>query len=177
MEKKLKSIALNYGVYLGVLLVLITVVAYVANLELLVNFWLNLIILPLTIITFGIVSALKAKSLLNTFISFKQAFSSYFITVAIGLIITTVVTVILFNFIDPDAAIQLKEISIQKSTELMENLGAKASDIEKAITTIEEQDTFAIVTQFRALAQSLIFFVIIGLIIAVSMKKKDPNAA
>lgn len=177
MEKSLKSTSINYGIYLGISLVLYTVLSYVIDIEFLVNFWMNLLILPLVIIGFGVVSCAKAKSLLNGFINFKQAFSAYFIPIAIGVIISTLVMVVLFNFIDPDSAEYLKELSISKTQSFMEGLGTPQAQINEAITAIESQDTFGIGTQLRSLAQSLIFFTVIGLIVALIMKKKDPNLA
>ena len=177
MEKSLKSVAINYGLYLSLILVAFTIVGYAVNIELLVNFWLVMLILPLIVISFGVVSAAKSKSLLNGFISFKQAFSSYFITIAVAVLISTLVTFILFNYIDPDAAIMLKEIVLEKTTTLMENFGAPASEIEKAVVEMEKQDTFAIGTQVKSLAQGFIFYSIIGLIVALIMKKTDLDLA
>tara|TARA_B100000809_G_scaffold261315_1_gene309947 strand:+ start:1073 stop:1606 length:534 start_codon:yes stop_codon:yes gene_type:complete len=177
MEKSLKSVALNYGVYLGVGLALYTVLCYVIDIEFLVNFWMSLLILPIVMITIGVISSSKARSLLGGFINFKQAFTAYFIPVAIGIIISTIVSIILFNFIDPESAEYLKEITINKSVSFMENMGAPQSEIDKTVETMESQDSFAIGTQFRSLAQSLIFFTVIGLLVALVMKKKDPNLA
>ncbi|MFT5848018.1 MAG: hypothetical protein ACJARX_000203 [Psychroserpens sp.] len=177
MEKSLKSVAINYGIYLGCGLVIYTVLCYIIDIEFLVNLWVNLLILPVAIITIGIVSSAKARSLLGGFINFKQAFTAYFIPVAIGIIISTTVTVILFNFIDPESAEQLKEISINKSVSLMENMGTPQSDINNAIETMENQETFAVGTQLRSLAQSILFFTVIGLLVGLIMKKNDPNLA
>jgi Flp pilus assembly protein TadB len=83
MEKSLKSIATNYGLYLGVFLALITVIAYAVNLELLTNMWLGIAIL-LVIVVFGIIAVAKVKQSQNGFASFKESFTSFFITVLIG---------------------------------------------------------------------------------------------
>jgi len=175
MEKSIKSSAINYGLYLGGVLSLFTALAYAINLELLVNFWLTLLILPILIIAFGIISTAKTKSILNGFSSFKQAFSSYFITVAIGVMISTVVSVIIFNFIDPDAALELKELIVEKTINFMEGMNAPNEAIAEGIEKIESQDTFGLGTQLKSLAQSLIFFAVIGLIVAAVMKK-NPDA-
>ena len=171
MENSIKSNAINYGLYLGAILALFTVLGYALNLELLVNFWMNLLILPIVIITFGIISTAKSKGLLNGFLSFKQAFSSYFITVAIGVLISTVVSIIIFNFIDPDAANTLKELIVEKTISLMEGMGAPAETIAENVEKIESQDTFGFGTQLKNLAQGLVFFAVIGLIVAAIMKK------
>jgi len=177
MEKSLKSSSINYGIYLGIGLILYTVLCYVIKIDLLVNFWVNLLILPIIIIGFGVVSTAKAKSLLGGFMSFKQAFTAYFIPIAIGVIISTLVTFILFNYIDPDAAEHLKELIMSKTESFMKGMGAPSDQIDLTLSQIEEQETFALGTQLRSLAQSLIFFTVIGLIVALIMKKKDPNQA
>jgi len=175
MENTIKSSAINYGLYLGAILCLFTIIGYAINLELLVNFWLTLLVLPIIIIVFGIISTAKSKSLLNGFISFKQAFSSYFITIAIGILISTALSIILFNFIDSDAALELKELIVEKTVNFMEGMGAPAEAIAEGVQKIEDQDTFGLGTQLKSLAQSLIFFAVIGLIVGAIMKKNNPD--
>jgi len=177
MEKSIKSSAINYGVYLAIILILFTVIGYAFKLDLLVNYWFMLLILPVTIIAFGVVSTAKAKSMLGGFMSFKQAFTAYFIPVALAVSASTLFSILLFNFIDPEAAEQIKQILIDKTQSFMEGVGATQTQIEESIRPIREQDTFAFTTQLRSLAQSLVFFIVIGLIVALIMKKKDPNEA
>ena len=71
MEKSIKSIALNFGSYLGVCLILITVAIYATNLNLMANMYLGLGMIAL-IIGFGIFATSKVKQGLNGFISFKD---------------------------------------------------------------------------------------------------------
>jgi len=174
MEKSLKSIATNYGLYLGALLALLTVVSYAVNLELLTNMWYGIFIL-IAIIALGIVSIVKIKQAQNGYISFKDAFTAYFITVLIGLVISTLVSYLLFNFIDTDAAVVLKEKTIEKTIQMMENFHAPAEGIAEAVEKIESQNQFAIGSILKGLAGYLVFFSIIGLIVAAAMKKSNPD--
>lgn len=171
MKKEMKSNAINYGLYLGAGLSVYTILCYGINLELLVNFWIAFIIIPIAVITTGVFSILKSKSLNDGHLSFKEAFSSFFITIAIALIIHTLVNIIIFNFVDPEAALRLKEVIVQKTFTMMENFNAPAEAMSEAIEEIENQDSFGIPTQIRGLAQSIAFFSIIGLIVAAIMKK------
>lgn len=175
MEKNLKSMAINYGLYLGLGLSIYTLIGYSVSLGLLVNYWMILLVLPLTIIIFGIVSTVKIKSKFDGFLSFKEAFSSFFITVTIGIIISTLVSIVIFNFIDPNAAIETKEILMTNTENFMISMGAPLEAVAESIEQIEKQDTYAIGTQFKSLAQSIIFFAIIGLIVAAVMKKNNPD--
>lgn len=175
MEKTLKELAINYGLYLGLFLSLFTVLGYAFYLDILVNFWVMLIIIPIVIMGFGIFSILKAKKFSNGFLNFKETFSSYFVTVAIGVMIGTLINILIFNFIDTNAAVEAKNILIENTEVMMRGMGAPNEAIAENINKIEAQDTFALGVQIKSLAQSLIFFAAIGLIIAAAMKKNKPD--
>jgi Protein of unknown function (DUF4199) len=175
MEKSIKSSAINYGVYLGAALSLITITIWFVNLNLMANIWLGIGIL-LAAIAFGVVSTAKSKSIMNGFLTFKEAFSSYFITIAVGVIISQVVSFILFNFIDPEAAKQIQQITIDSTINMMEGFGAPAETIAEAVEKIENTDQFSIVSVLKSTAWSLVFQAVIGLIVAAIMKKSNPDA-
>ncbi|MCK0124289.1 DUF4199 domain-containing protein [Gelidibacter sp. F2691] len=175
MESSIKSSALKYGFYLGILMILVTAILYAVNLDLMTKWWLNIILFAI-ILTFGIVSSLKSRTLLNGLITFKEAFSSYFITVAIGVMLSTFFSILLFNVIDPEAAEVLKEKIIQTSIQMMQNFGAPESEINKAVAAMNEQDQFSALNQLKSIAWQLLVYAIIGLIVALVVKKKDPNA-
>jgi len=176
MGKSFKTSAKDYGLYLGVTLVLWTVIAYALNLELLVNFWINLLILPVVIVAFGLVSTAKSKQLLGGFLSFKESFTSYFITVALGIAISFAVSIVLFNYIDTDAAITVKEIAVEKTVAVMEGFNAPPEKIAEQVDAMEKQDLFSFKTQLFQIAQSIIIFTIIGLLVAAVMKKTNPDS-
>jgi len=175
MEKSIKSIATNYGLYLGATLSLLTVLGYV-NLDLFTKWWFGIGMLILIII-FGIVSAMKSRGALNGFISFKEAFTSYFITIALGLAISTIISILIFNFIDPDAAITLKEKILDSTVQMMQNFGAPEEAIAETVEKMEaEENMFAIGKTFQSLAFQLIGYSIVGLIVALVVKKNNPDA-
>jgi hypothetical protein len=175
MEKSIKSSAINYGLYLGIALSLITVTIWFVNINLMANMWLGIGIL-LAVIAFGVVSTAKSKSIMEGFLTFKEAFSAYFITVAVGIIISQVVSFILFNFIDPDAAKEIQQITIDSTVNMMEGFGAPAESIAEAVEKIENTDQFSVVSVLKSSAWSLVFQAVIGLIVALIMKKSNPDA-
>ncbi|GAA4933516.1 DUF4199 domain-containing protein [Algibacter agarivorans] len=175
MEKSLKSMATNYGLYLGVALTLLTVLSYAIDLTLMTNMWYGIFIL-LVVIVFGVISVAKTKQAQNGFASFKQAFSSYFITVVIGLAISTFVSYLLFNFIDPEAAATIKEQTIEKTVELLEGFNTPTDVIAQSVEQIESQNQYSIGNILKSLAGSLVLFSIIGLIVAAALKKSNPDA-
>ena len=114
----LKKSAMNYGLLLGGILALMTTLMYVMNVELFTKWWVGILSMLLVIIL-GVISVAKAKGLLNGFISFKEAFTAYFITVAIGYLISTFVGILIFTVIDPDLATFIQERTIEITAELV----------------------------------------------------------
>ena len=176
MESTTKTSAINYGLYLGALLSIISVVIYAVNLDLFTEWWLG-IILFILVIVYGIVSALKSKKILDGFISFKQAFASYFITIAVGTLIATVVGIAIFTYIDPEAATYLNEQILIVSKQTMERFGAPQEVIQAAIEEASTKNNFSLGMQAQAFVFRLAIYAVIGLIIALIVKKSDTKDA
>ncbi|GAA4291579.1 DUF4199 domain-containing protein [Aestuariibaculum suncheonense] len=174
MEKSLKSIATNWGLFLGALLAGITVVAYAVNLNLLIDMWVGIFIL-IAIIVFGIIAVAKVKQSQDSYASFKEAFTAFFLTVLIGLAISTVVSYLLFNFIDTEAAEILKEKTIERTVEMMKGFNTPADALAKTVEQMESQNQYSIGNVFKGFAGYLVLFSIIGLIVAAAMKKSKPD--
>lgn len=176
MEKSLKSIASNFGLYLGTALALMTIIAYAVKLDLFVNIWFGMSLVALMIIV-GIMAVVKVKQAQNGFATFKEAFTAFFITILVAVCISTVVSFVLFNFIDAEAALTLKQITIEKSIVMLEGLNLPADAIDKTITELEEQNQYSVGNVLKSLAGNLVVMSIIGLIVAAAMKNNNPNAA
>ncbi|GAA0729575.1 DUF4199 domain-containing protein [Aquimarina litoralis] len=173
MEKSVKSNALSLGVILGVVLALITVIAYTVYQGMYTN-WMAGIGIAILIIVFGIVSAVKSRKLLGGYISFKDAFTSYLITVAIGTLISMVVNILVYVVIDPDAATAINEQIIESTVGFMEKFGTPESEIEKAVAKMEEENQFGLITQLKGWFYGILIYIIIGLLACLAVKKKEP---
>lgn len=176
MNQSLKKTSTNYGLYLGLLLIIITVLIYVIKVELFVAWWLGLLLI-LLIIGFGIAAAIKSKKLMGGFISFKEAFTSYFITVAIGTFLSTLVGILIFTVVDPQAADYVDEQIIEMTAKTMEDWGAPQDSIDQTIAKMEDTDNFSIGAQLQAYVIRLVILCVLGLIVAVAVKKTDPDLA
>ncbi|HET8810635.1 MAG TPA: DUF4199 domain-containing protein [Flavobacteriaceae bacterium] len=175
MEKSFKSSAANYGLILGLILALITVFAYVFMLELYTKLWFGVLLLAVIVIT-GTLAAIKARKLLGGYISFKNAFTAYFIAILIGTLISTFANIVIFNFVDPGAAETLKEMTMETTRQSMENWNVPQEQIEKSMEEMAKTNSYAIGTQLQSTAFILVFECLIGLIVALVVRKKDPNA-
>ncbi|SDR94848.1 DUF4199 domain-containing protein [Winogradskyella sediminis] len=177
MDKSMKSSAVNLGLYLALILSSFTIIGYAVYLNLFTAWWFGIGQMFLVII-FGIISAIKAKKLLGGFISFKEAFTAFFITIAIGISIPAVIGFIIFNIIDTEAASILQQKIIDNQLAMMEKFGAPQASIDEALEQMQkEENFFSLTNTIKSIAYQLVGFSIVGLIVAAATKRKDPNVA
>lgn len=169
-----KKSAVTYGLILGAVLALMTTLMYVLDPMLLTKWWVGIISL-LIVIVIAIVSVAKAKGLLGGIMSFKEAFTVYFITVALGSIISTSVGILIFNIIDPEMAAFLQEKTLEITAEFMQKFGTPQAEIDKQMAKMAEQDNYSIVSQLKNYVFGLAFMSVIGLLVALIFKTKNPN--
>ncbi len=174
MEKSIKSVASSYGIALGLALILISVLAYVFSLSLFSAWWFGISLLVL-IIVWGIVATSKAKKTTAALFTFKNAFTAYFVTILIGSFLSMVFSILLFNIIDPEASKAILEATIENTRGMMESFGAPQSEIDKAVEKMQNENSFAPLKQLQAYAFQLVFYAVIGLLVALIFREKDPN--
>ncbi|WP_179345717.1 DUF4199 domain-containing protein [Winogradskyella ursingii] len=176
MEKSLKSSATSYGLYLALILTSLTIIGYAVYLDLFTKWWFGIGQLLLVVI-FGIISSMKARKIMGGYISFKNAFTAFFITIAIGITIPALVGLIIFNFVDPDAAVVLQDKIIESQIAMMQNFGAPQESIDAAMEQMRaEENFFSIANSLKSIAYQLVGFSVVGLIVALVVKKTDPHA-
>jgi hypothetical protein len=170
----IKKTATAQGITLGIILALSTTLMYVLNPEMFTKWWVGILSF-LVVLLFGIISVSKSKGQLNGFITFKEAFTSYFITVALGYFISTLMGILIFSIIDPDMAQFVQEKAMETTRGFMERFGAPQEEIDKAIVKMGEQDNFSITSQLKSYIFGLAFLSVLGLLVALIFKRKDPR--
>jgi hypothetical protein len=170
-----KKIAFNYGILLGIIYALLTTILYAISIMTLTKWWLG-IIMFMVALAMGIVSIAKSKDVLGGYMSFKEAFTSYFITIATGLLISVIVTIIIFVVVDPSAAEYLNEEIIEISRSMMEKFGVPQADIEVELAKLAEKNSYAFGAQLQGYVIQLAFYSFFGLLVSLIFRKNDPNA-
>jgi hypothetical protein len=185
MNQIIKQNGINFGLILGFLLILPPMLGYAFNVSILVSYW-TLVYIFLIVIIVGIIEIAFTKKALEGIISFKDAFTSYFLMLVISVFISTVLNFVLFNFIDKDFGEVVKE----KQVELIESqrdwtmnkMGnapqEKIDEIhdkfDEAIEKVKNDTPYAIGAQLKGAAIFLAIFSMFGLLLALILKKKDP---
>ncbi|SDR86576.1 DUF4199 domain-containing protein [Gramella sp. MAR_2010_147] len=172
MENPAKKISTSYGVYLGLALILIVVLAYAFDLTLFTKWWFGISLLAFVVIM-ATMSTSKAKKVSTSLFKFKDAFGAYFLTVFIGTFISLIFGIILFNVIDPDAAETLTELTIESTREMMAGFGAQEAQINEALEKMQNENQYSIMNQLKGYGFQLIMYAVIGLIVALVIREKD----
>jgi len=172
MNEIIKKNGITFGIILGLFSLLVTAGIYAIDLKLFTSWWIGIVAIVISL-TIGIIAILKTKKQLNGQITFKDAFTVYFVASAIGSFISTAFTYVLFNFIDPQAKETVKEITLKYTAEIMEKFGAPASAVNEAMQKAAETDNYSIGSLSMGYAFSLIISAIIGLILAAIFKTKS----
>lgn len=177
MKKSLQAVILPYGIYLGIASILISVLVYVMDLELFTKWYVTLINFVIVLVI-GIMAVKKAKAL-NTdpYFSFRTAFSAFFIPVILGSLISIIFTGILFNYIDPEAAQHVQEMTLEASRKLMESFGAPPAQIDEAMAQQAGNNPFSWKNLAMGFAFTIVLYAILSLVIALIFREKDPNRA
>jgi hypothetical protein len=171
MNNIIKKNGVTYGIILGVFSILVTTLIYVIDLKLFTSWYVGVISLLVSLVI-GVVLLIKTKKEMNGIISFKEAFTTYFIAAAIGSTLSIIFNIILWNVVDPEAKGTLTDLTIKYSVEMMEKFGAPASEVDKAVATLRKEDPYSPINQLKGLAYSLIGGAVLGLILALIFKSK-----
>lgn len=171
MNEIIKKNGISYGIILGVISILLTTLIYAFNMELFGSWWLGLLILAINIVIYCVLLS-KTKKQLNNDFSFKQAFTTYFIALAISALLSTVYNMVLFNVIDPGAKETIMEVTVKSSVEMMEKFGAPEAEIEKAVEGIRATDNYSIGNLIKGFFMVLAIGSVFGLIFAAIFKSR-----
>jgi len=170
MTEAIKKNSINIGIILGVIWILCHVIMYSIDLKYFINFWLGLGLIFFGVII-AIVAVVKSKVLKGGFMTFRQAFTAFFITVALAFAIQVAFDSILFNLIDPAAKEIVKEHYIDFNISMGQRAQLPAEKIKEQVEVIKNSNMYG----FANLAQQYVFimllYTIIGLIVAAAFKK------
>ena len=82
---------------------------------------------------------------------------------------------ILFNVIDPQAAETLTELTIESTRKMMEGFGAPEAQINETLQQMQDENQFSILNQLKGYGFQLILYALIGLIVALIFREKEPT--
>ena len=174
METDMKNNSIDIGYKLGGLLALSTIAAYAIDFKLFLNPWVGMGFFVITVLA-GAYSTYQSRKI-NDGASFKQTFTSYFITVALGYLIGNLTTIIVFVIIDPDAAKVLDEEMLIMTKEMLEGFGLPSEAVALTMDEASKKSNFSLQSIAMQYVMNLIFFTLIGLLTSLILKRDKIEA-
>ena len=171
MNEIIKKNAITFGIITGVISILITGFIYLVDIKLFTAWWLGLVSIVFYL-GIGIYLLIKTRKELGGVFSFKEAFTTYFLSAIIGIAISVAFNILLFNVIDPSLKDTVQELSIESAVNMMKKFGTPTSEIKKAVEGMSETNQFEAFNQLKGSVFSMIFSAIFGLILAAIFKSK-----
>ncbi|MFT7248874.1 MAG: hypothetical protein ACI97P_001653 [Arcticibacterium sp.] len=175
MNESVKKFGLQFGLYITLINTLYIIVGYSTDLNILVNAWGG-IFLFVASLTLLVLATILARKDMGGYIDFKDAFSTFMTSFVIYSLANILLSYVLFVVVDPEAAIQLKDITIQATADRLESFGVPEVDLDAAIEDLQNTDQYALPNLFKAFGFSFIFYAFIGLLVSAIVKKKKPEA-
>lgn len=173
-KKLLEQSFIKWGLYLGLISIIITFTLYMIDVALMVSGWVSLITYAL-IVVFYVLSAKQEKSERGGYLTYGQAVINSLGVNVMYALISIIFTALLYNVIDQGLAEQIKEITLEKLASTFESMGMDQDAIDTAMASAEErsfdQDFRSLATAFLALVA--INFVL-GLIVSIFTRKNPP---
>ncbi|MDN3723768.1 DUF4199 domain-containing protein [Aequorivita sp. SDUM287046] len=167
----IKKIALNYGVLLAMLSIVLQVISYVLDVHIDRPWWLSVVqlLISISVIVYGI----KAYKIANAgYLTLSQALKVGLAISLIAGIIAVVFNFIFMNYIEPDFVQKTLDFSREKMIEDYPNMSQE--QIENSLEISAKFMTPWIMSAFAIIA-TLFFGFIISLFAGLVMKKNPPQ--
>ncbi len=167
----LKKIALNYGVLLALLSIVLQVISYVLDVHIDRPWWLTVLqlLISVSVIVYGI-KAFKTEN--TSFLTLSQALKTGLAISLVAGIIAVVFNYIFMNFIDPDFIQKTLDFSREQMIENYPDMSQ--AQIESSLEISAKFMTPWIMSAFAIIA-TLFFGFIISLFAGLVMKKNPPQ--
>jgi hypothetical protein len=175
-NQELVKPAAKSGLLLGLIGVIITLLIYFINAKLLVNIWVGITILVISlalVVFFGI----AYRKQVGGYLSFKHAFLFSLVLLLVAGLVTQTFTYVLFNVIDADLTELATNAALENTEAMMEKFNVPDEEIDKALQNTETQmaNQYTLVGVIKAYLYGIIIYAIISLITGAIIKRKNPE--
>ena len=171
MNEIIKKNGITFGVITGVISILITASVYIIDLKLFTAWWLGLLSIAIYL-GIGIFLLSKTKKELGGVFPFKDAFKTYFISAVIGIVISVLFNIVLFNVIDTEAKDTVQDNLIEFQVNMLKKFNTPTEVIKETVEKMTEENQFDTLAQLKGSIFSILFSAIFGLILAAIFKGK-----
>jgi hypothetical protein len=171
----LKSHVIKWGLIVGAVSIVLTILLYVIDYTLMVQLK-TLFIMLMIYLGITIYAGIDYRNSMGGFLPYGKAFVHGFLVLAISALVATLFSMILYNLIDTELPQKLTDASLENTREMMVSFGAPEETIDQEIEKARERtaNQFTLTGQLIGFASILFFSAIMALISAIFVKKNQP---
>ena len=169
-EFNLKENSADIGLKLGTLIFIISALLYLYDIKYITNGLLSGVSIFLTL-GFGVYSIFNGRKLNQQIISFKNAFTAYFLCIVVGYLVVSVGDIIIFQFVDPEAGKILNEELMIQTKNKYETWQMPADQISMQLENMQNYPRYSYFSVFMNYIFILLINAFVGLFPAFILKK------
>ncbi|HIF84693.1 MAG TPA: DUF4199 domain-containing protein [Flavobacteriaceae bacterium] len=170
-----KEEILKSGIILAAVSIIMTMLTYMINIELMVKWWFGILSL---IINVGLLIYLGItyRNSIGGILSYGNALKYSFLVMIVSFVIGICFQILLYNVIDPDLPQVMTDLSIEESVKMMENFGAPQETIDASIPAIEEgiKNSTTVSGILKSSPLGFLFMGLVSLFTAIFIKRNEP---
>jgi hypothetical protein len=172
MPASKSNVGLKYGLISGLIITIITLLQYLGGLDM----YLSPIgyISYLVVTTMAVLAALHVRKANEGFLEFTEALKVTFSVFVISLLLQTIFSYILLNYIDVSFKEALSQEVLNKTEQMLKKFGASDSQIDEALESERSKDPFSASRVLLGYAISCIVAFIFCLLISLIVKRSRP---
>jgi len=167
--------AVRFGVITGIATIVFTILLYVIDYSLMVNWKIALVFLAL-FIGLVIYAGIAYRKEVGGYLSFGNAFLHGYILLIVGGILGTIFSIILYTVVDPELPQKLTDVVIQNTEEMMQSFGAPEAKIDEQLDKmkVDMPKDFSALGQIKKFGWGILINAVICLITGAIVKKNQP---
>ena len=172
MKNPLNKVGITFGIVLALYYILFNCTLFFTDLTLFTNKFVGFFNMAIVIII-GVLCVFMAKRKMGGYVTFREAFTPFLITIAIGVTVNYLMYNILFNWVDPSAKDVVNKVLNDMLVETLNNSGLPQEQIDEQFARAKELNQFEPKSQLFMWAGSILRNSILGLLLAAIFKNKS----
>jgi len=162
------------GIMLAAVSIIITMLAYIINVEIIVEWWFGLMSLIVSLALLLYIG-IGYRNSIGGILSYGGAFKFSFFVMTVSYVIGIGFQILLYTIIDPDLPELIMQLTVEKTVEMMESFSVSQEIIDASIEGVEEgiKSSTTVSGILKSSPWGLIILAIFSLISAFFIKKNE----
>lgn len=176
MNNPVNKVGITFGIILAIYYILFNCTIFFTDLTLFANKFVGFFTMAVVIII-GVLTVYFARKKAGGYVTFREAFTPYLLTITIGITVNYIVYNILFNLVDPSAKDIINVELYNMLIHTLDNSGLPQEQINDQLEKAKDISQFEPKAQIFMWAGSILRNSILGLLLAAIFKNKSEFAS